>query len=259
MSGQTIMAIIGTLSGSRTLTFTAIFAAMIAVLDSIPIIPGFYSGVWDSWIFMLSPIVGILLGPVLGVIAVGLGGLVGHLVYFRDPLELIFMLGAPVGAGVAGLVYQQRWRYVFTIYSLLLLAYFITPVTWVLSLWGIWDVLAGFALIFGVMVLSGFSTSAKNLLSSINSRLVLGTVIGLESDILVRIFILVPGQTYWFFYGMPVEELQLLWLAAGFITPIKVILAAIATLAICKPLLRYFQEHIADSNEHLMTYEIESP
>jgi hypothetical protein len=252
------MAIIGTLSGSRALTFTAIFAAMIAVLDSIPIIPGFYSGIWDSWIFMLSPIVGILLGPVLGAIAVGLGGLVGHLIYFRDPLELIFMLGAPVGAGVAGLVYQQRWRYVFAIYSLLLLAYFITPVTWVLSLWGIWDVLVGFALIIGVIALSGFSPSANSVLSSINSRLVLGTVIGLESDILVRIFILIPGQTYWYFYGLPVDELQLLWLAAGFITPIKVILAAIATLAVCKPLVRNFEEHIADSNDHLMTSEVES-
>ncbi|TFG26158.1 hypothetical protein EU528_14850, partial [Candidatus Thorarchaeota archaeon] len=101
------MAILGTLSGSRSITFVAIFAAMIAILDSIPMIPGFYSGVWDSWGFMLSPIVGILLGPILGPISVGLGGLVGHLIYFRDPLELLFMLGAPVGAAMAGLVYEQ--------------------------------------------------------------------------------------------------------------------------------------------------------
>jgi hypothetical protein len=252
------MAIMGTLNGSRAITFTAIFAAMIAILDSIPIIPGFYSGIWDSWIFMLSPIVGILLGPVLGAIAVGLGGLVGHLIYFRDPLELIFMLGAPVGAGIAGLVYQQRWRYVFTVYSALLIGYFITPVTWVLSLWGIWDVLVGFVLIVGVIVLPGLSESAKRILSSINSRLVLGTIIGLESDILVRIFILIPGQFYWFFYGIPVEELQLLWLAAGFITPIKVVLATIATLAICRPLAWHFQDHMGDSNESLMTHESEN-
>jgi hypothetical protein len=235
------MAIIGKQGGSRSIAFMAVFAAMIAALDSTPMIPGFYSGVWDSWVFILSPIVGILLGPVLGAIAVGLGSLVGHLVYFRDPLELIFMLGAPVGAGMAGLVYQQRWRSAFIIYSLLLLGYFITPVTWQLSLWGIWDVLVGFTLIFGITTVSSFKKSLAGLLSSTTFRLVFGAVIGLESDILVRIFILIPCQTYWFFYGLPVEELQLMWLIAGFITPLKVVLAAIATVAIGKPIIRQFQ------------------
>ena len=241
------MAIIGTLTGSRSIAFVAIFAAIIAALDSMPMIPGFYSGIWDSWGFLLSPIVGILLGPVLGAISVGLGGFVGHIIYFRDPLELIFMFGAPVGAGIAGLVYQQKWRAVFAIYSLLLLVYFMTPVTWVLSLWGIWDVLAVFTLTFGLTVFSILNKSATGILNSTSSRLVLGTVIGLEVDILVRIFILIPGQFWWFFYGIPVEELQLMWLVAGFITPIKVIFAVIASLAIGKPLLHQFQQQKFDS------------
>lgn len=245
------MAIIGTLTGSRSITFTAIFAAMIAILDSIPMIPGFYGGIWDSWGFILSPIVGILLGPLLGAIAVGLGGFVGHLVYFRDPLELLFMLGAPVGAGIAGLAYQQRWRFVFAIYSLLLLSYFLTPVTWVLSLWGIWDVLVVFVLVLGLTVLSSFNKSTTGILSSASVRLAFGTVIGLEADILVRIFILIPGQVYWFFYGLPVEELQLMWLVAGFITPIKVIAATIVSVAIGKSLLRNFQNKNHDPDNQL--------
>ena len=128
------MALLGTFTGSRSIALTAIFAAMIAVLDSIPMIPGFYGGVWDSWGFMLSPIVGILLGPVLGVISVVIGGFVGHLVYFRDPIELLFMLGAPVGAGVAGLVFEERWKAACVIYSAMIVGYFLTPVTWSLSL-----------------------------------------------------------------------------------------------------------------------------
>ena len=225
------MAIIGTLTGSRSITFTAIFAAMIAILDSIPMIPGFYGGIWDSWGFMLSPIVGILLGPLLGAIAVGLGGFVGHL--------------------VAGLVYQQRWKFVFALYSLLLLGYFLTPVTWVLSLWGIWDVLVVFALVLGLTVLSSFNKTGTGILSSTTARLALGTVIGLEVGITLRIFILIPGQVYWFFYGLPVEELQLMWLVAGFITPIKVIVATIASVAIGKSLLRNFQNKNHDSDNQL--------
>ena len=249
------MAILGKLTGSRSITITAMFAAMIAVLDSIPMIPGFYGGIWDSWAFMLSPIVGILLGPIYGAISVGLGGLVGHLVYFRDPIELLFMLGAPVGAGMAGLVFQQRWRSVFVIYSLFLLGYFITPVTWSLSLLGIWDVLVGFWIVLVVTVISNLN-KATNLLSSTSLKLILATVIGLESDILVRIFILIPGQTYWTYYAMPLEVLQVLWLVAGIITPIKVILAALATIAIGQALIRHFQEWKQDSG-NLLTMEEE--
>lgn len=241
------MALLGTFTGSRSITLTTIFAAMVAVLDSIPMIPGFYGGIWDSWGFMLSPIVGILLGPVLGAISVGLGGLVGHLIYFRDPLELVFMIGAPAGAGVAGLVYEQKWRIVLAIYSLLLLGYFMTPITWILSLLGIWDVLVVYVITLGLTLFSNLRKSESGIVDSTTSKLVLGTVIGLEVDILVRIFILIPGQFWWFFYGIPVEELQLLWLVAGVITPIKVILSAMATVAIGKSLLHHFQYQKSDS------------
>lgn len=245
------MALMGTFTGSRSITITAIFAAMIAVLDSIPIIPGFYSGIWDSWGFILSPIVGIMLGPVLGAISVGLGGLVGHLIYFRDPLELVFMIGAPIGAGIAGLVYEQRWRIVLAIYSLFLFGYFITPVTWVLSLLGIWDVLVVYILTLGLTIVSYLKRTESGIFNSTTLKLVLGTVIGLEVDILVRIFILIPGQFWWFFYGIPVEELQLLWLVAGVVTPIKVILSAVATVAIGKSLLNHFQIERTDSLNNL--------
>jgi hypothetical protein len=242
------MAILGTLTGSRSITFVAIFAAMIAILDSIPMIPGFYGGIWDSWGFMLSPIVGILLGPVLGVISVGLGGLVGHLVYFRDPIELLFMLGAPVGAGMAGLVFQERWKAACAIYSAMILGYFLTPVTWSLSLLGVWDVLVGFVLILAITIASSLNKVGTRTLSSTNLKMILATVIGLESDILARILILIPGQMYWLYYAMPLEVLQGLWLIAGVITPIKVVLAAIATIAIGKSLLSNFENHAHDSD-----------
>ena len=131
---------------SRTVAFVAIFAAMTAVLDIIPAF-GFTSGVWDSWAFLLSPIVGILLGPYLGALSVGLGSFLGHTIYYRDPTEFLFMLGLSMGAAVAGFVYQRRWKPVFGIYTAMLLGYFIYPVTWGLPLWGIWDILVGYVIL----------------------------------------------------------------------------------------------------------------
>jgi hypothetical protein len=130
-----------------------------------------------------------------------------------------------------------------------------SPVTWVLSLWGVWDVLVVFALTLSVTVYSIFKKSSTGFPSSINSRLVLGTVIGLEADILVRIFIFIPGQFWWFFYGILVEELQLMWLVAGFITPIKVALAAVATMTIGKSMLKYLQEQKIDAWDNLSSKE----
>ena len=228
---------------SRIVAFVAVFTAMIAVLDVIPTIPGFYAGVWDSWPFLLAPIVGILLGPYLGALSVGLGSLLGHMIYFRDPTEMLFMIGLSLGAAMAGFVYQQRWRPVLGIYTALLLGYFVYPVTWELPLWGIWDVLIGYGivLIYSIVTIrggwSGISERNKVL------ALLFSSVIALETDILFRIFVLVPGQAYWFFYGWTPTDLYYIWLGAGFITPIKVVMAASVAVTLGLQLLRILERH----------------
>jgi hypothetical protein len=223
---------------SRFVAFAAVFSALVAVLDAIPILPMLYSGVWDSWIFLISPIVGVLLGPVIGAICTGIGSILGHFIFFRDPFEFLFMLGAPIGAAIAALIYQQRWRPALIIYSGLLLAYFLTPVAWLLPLWGIWDTLGAYALLllFALSIAEGWWPAANTRFLFL--RLSLCSIIGLEADILFRIFLLVPCQTYWVFYGWTPAQLQLIWLAAGVITPVKVALAALATIMLGFSLMR---------------------
>ncbi|MHA1638165.1 MAG: hypothetical protein ACTSUB_09145 [Candidatus Thorarchaeota archaeon] len=225
-------------SKSHFVSFTAIFSAFIAVLDVIPMVPGFYGGIWDSWVFVLSPLVGILLGPFAGAFSVLLGSLLGHMIFFRDPYELVFMMGAPFGAMMSGLVYQGRWKPVLGLYSTLLLGYFLTPISWVLPLWGVWDLMLG----YGVVLLFVFLTTHTSIFNKdsnrTGARLLFCSVIGLESDILLRIFILIPGQTYWIFYGLTPEMLQLMWAFAGFITPLKVLVASIVVVILGLTLLR---------------------
>ena len=224
---------------SRFTSFVAVFTALAVVLDVIPIIPGFYSGIWDSWLFLLSPLFGILLGPLVGGASIALGSLLGHLIYFRDPFEMVFMLGAPLCAVMAGLVYQQKWRIVMGAYSTMLFAYFIYPISWTLPLWGVWDVILG----FGFVVLFSLMANRQLLTERTSVSIALASVIGLESDILLRICILVPGQTYWLFYGLTPEMLTMLWLAAGLITPIKVLMGIVTSVGFGGALLRSLNEH----------------
>ena len=226
-------------SRSRFVAFVAVFTALAAVLDALPVLPGFYSGIWDSWLFLLSPLLGVLLGPAVAAISIGLGSLLGHFIYFRDPYEFLFMLGAPVGAAIAALVYQRRWRPVVLLYTAMLAAYFLTPVTWLLPLIGIWDTLVGYgaALIFALLVVRGWIPKPEE----DQGRLILlplGSLIGLEADVLFRIFLFIPCQTYWLFYSLGPQQLQLLWLGAGIITPLKVAMAAGVTVSLGLPLLR---------------------
>ncbi len=223
---------------SLFVALTAVFAAMVAALDVIPMIPGFYGGIWDSWVFLLSPIIGALLGPYIGAVAVGIGSLTGHFIYFRDPFELVFQFGAPLGAAMGGFVYQRRWKPALGIYSIMLLGYFLEPVSWVLPLWGIWDTLLGYGVLLAFVLITNRDWWPKDETHQNILGLLFTIIIGLESDILFRIFVLIPGQTYWLFYGFTPEVLQMLWLGAGIITPIKVALATIAGLLIGLPLLR---------------------
>lgn len=236
-------------SSSRFVAFVAMFAAMSTVLDLL-LIPS--EGVWDSWIFLLSPLVGALIGPIGGFIAIGIGSLAGHLIFFRDAYELLFMFGAPLGALMGGFVYQGKWKPVVAIYSLMLLGYFLEPVSWLLPLWGIWDILAAFCLIIVFSFVSSRNMWPENKTRRDFLNLLFTIIIGLESDILFRVFVLIPGQTYWFFYGLSPEALQLIWLGAGILTPLKVAIATVVGLAIGLPLLRQFPDGLLHSENRVL-------
>lgn len=224
---------------SRIVAYLAVFIALVTVFDVIPMLPVFYGGIWDSWVFLFAPIIGVLLGPLFGMAAVGFGSFLGHIIYFRaDPFELFFMLGAILGTACAALIFQRRWKPVLIIYTLLLAGYFLYPVTWMLPLIGIWDIILAYFLLILFTILITRQWWPSNRWSSVWLLLLFAAIIGLEADILFRVFILVPGQTYWLFYGLTPEALYLMWLTAGIITPTKVALGTLFTVTIGYSLLR---------------------
>jgi hypothetical protein len=213
-------------SKTQRIAIIAMFAAISVVLDAV-ITPGFSAGVWYGWVFLLSPTNGVILGPVDGFITTLISVMVGHTVVFRESIyEYVFTLGAPIAAFISGLVYRKR--NVALYFTLLLGAYFLTPVARALPIWGMWDVYLAYLILVAWTVIPNTSKTAW--LENQNIRLALATFIGLEADILFRIFILVPCNGYSIFYGLTPEALAAIWaVPAPLITPIKVAVSMVLT------------------------------
>lgn len=223
---------------STFISTVAVFAAFNIICDSLmgPPLP-MPPSVWYSWIFIATPITGIVLGPYAGFLSSLIGVMIGHSIYFRDVYEFLFTLGAPLGAMVAGLLFRGRWKMVLTYYTVLLGVYFITPVAWQLPIWGMWDVYLAYAilLVAVMMIRMGiWNPKSKGLLYVI----ALSTFIGLEADILFRIFVFIPGQTYRLFYDYSVETLRFIWMEGAAETPIKVALSTLVTAVVGPPVIR---------------------
>src|SRR4030042_1659288 len=101
---------------TRSIALIAIFAALTAVLDMLPGLPQLSSGVWYGWIFIAIPLVGVILGPVEAFLSVFIGVMVSHTIFFLDPYEYLFTIGAPIGAVISSLVFRQRLRLVLPYY-----------------------------------------------------------------------------------------------------------------------------------------------
>lgn len=188
---------------------------------------------------MVTPISGILLGPYAGFLSSFIGVMVGHSMVFRGSEEFLFTLGAPLAAMISGFLFRGRWREVLICYLAMLGAYFATPVAWQLPLWGMWDVFLAFGCLLAIVIAVQKWRSVWDLKArtSILYILALCTFIGLEADVLFRIFIFIPGQAYDWIYGYSVSYLQVIWGVGAIETPIKVALSALVTTIIGPPII----------------------
>lgn len=221
---------------ARKWSLIVIFAAMGVVCDAV-VTTGFSAGVWFGGVFMLSPIVGMILGPYNGFISMFTAVMIGHWLVPRETIyEFIFTLGAPTGSMMSGFMFKGEWKKVFSFYTAMLVFYFITPVSWYLPIWGMWDVLVAYAilLVLGVVM----SIRGLNEFEQL-SPFAVSAFIGLEADVLLRIFILVPCHTYHFFYGLTPQALAAIWsVPAPLITPFKVLLSTLTATLVTPQILR---------------------
>lgn len=230
---------------SSFVSLIAVFAAFSIVCDSLIGPPLPFSGVWYSWIFMVEAVNGIILGPYAGFFSSLIGVMVGHSINFRGSEEFLFTLGAPIGAMISGFIIRGKWKTALIYYLALLGAYFVTPVAWQLPLWGMWDTY----LAFGCLLFLTIATRKWKGFWSVESTglrllqiVALCTFIGLEADVLFRIFILVPCQTYQSIYALDVGVLQLWWTVGAVETSTKAALSTLATMMMTPPIIKVIRK-----------------
>ena len=210
---------------SRFVSKVAIFTAVTAVLDAL-IIPQLSSGVWFGLVYLIIPVTGILLGPRMGFTSTLLGVFVGHTISPRGLEEFLFTLGAPIGALMSSYLYQKQWIPLFGFFTFSLVTYFLTPVTQTLPFWGMWDVYIAY---FFLLLATGIIHLRSKWWENNWVRYSFSAFIGLESDVLFRIFLFIPLGTYQSIYGLPEEILASIWVAGALITPIKVGVSTLLT------------------------------
>lgn len=225
---------------SHFLALVAVFASLNIVFDSIAGIPQFSSGVWYSWVFMTEPLTGLILPPYAAFLSTFIGVMAGHFIYPRGIYEFFFTVGTPIGSMISGLLLRRRFNIVLVYFAALFAAYFAAPVSWQLPLWGMWDTYSAFAalLIANVVFSMGGIVPRQEKRHVLPSVLAFYAFIGLEADILFRIFLFIPCQTYRLLFFFTVEELQFIWLAGAVITPIQVAISAIFASIMGVPLMK---------------------
>ncbi len=178
------------------ITLTATFAALHATLY-------FFTPqlLWRNWAIYLEPIEGIILGPTAGFFAALFGSVAGRMIK-PDPATFIFgVIAEPVAVLVCAMLVRGKWQMVLPIYGTVLVAYFAHPFGRWFPLWTIADVLVAFALIYPAARI-GKWVSEPNLKRLIVSLLVI-SFIGIATDALMRIFLLVPAGLHILFTSNP--------------------------------------------------------
>ncbi|MEM2265012.1 MAG: hypothetical protein QXX03_07500 [Nitrososphaerota archaeon] len=219
---------------SRFLTLISLFSALHAIFVLIPL-------PFRSFMVIIQPLEGIILGVYGGFFSALLGSIVGRVIRPMEGLLPIFGITAePIGALTAALFFRKKWKYVFLIYVILLTGYFIHPLGRILPAWCLWDIYIAFILTFiSPLFLKKFKeiTNSKKLVF----LLALTSFIGIEADALVRIFILIPVGFY-SLMGIPEEALTPIWIAGAIQTPLEAILSIIATVILGVPLIKFLKE-----------------
>jgi hypothetical protein len=178
---------------TRTVAFIGVFAALHASLYLIS--PPF---LWRNWAIYLSPIEGMILGPLAGFAAALIGSATGRFL-LPNSLWMFGIIAEPLSVMTAGFLTRGKWRPVAVLYTLMFVAYFISPMGQSLPLWPMSDTMIAFILVYPAAKLSKnlfIETVTHANLKLLSLSLVLVSSVTIITDGLTRVFLFIPVSLY---------------------------------------------------------------
>jgi len=130
------------------------FAALYTVLSFVSLFPIIgAAGTFITLASIMAPLIGIILGPHVGAVAVSLGGFLGWSITRTGAFNFISFVPGATTAFASGLLYNGRRRHAFLVYStlLLLLAFYPTIGPMWLYPYYVWFQLVGLAILASLL------------------------------------------------------------------------------------------------------------
>jgi len=226
---------------TKDVALTVCFTALYAVLASIPIFQ--ILGMPNRSITaaaVVAPIIGVLLGPYVGVLSTALGGTIG---FFNGSFSPPSFVSGVVTALCAGLLYKGKRIWCAMVYLLFLAVFSFYP--YIGPAWlfppSMWFQIVGF-----IILVSPLQTMAtQNLKSDNNARFFFAFFI-------VSLVATLAGQisgslTFMLISPVPTEGWLVLWQGLTFLYPVERIIIGLASALISAPLLKVLRKSNLES------------
>ncbi len=220
---------------SLWIALTAVFAGLHAVLYFLtpPIL-------WRNWAIYLEPIEGIILGPVAGFFAALFGSVIGRTIKPTDPTMFIFgVIAEPVAVLVCGMLARGKWQTALPVYAAALIAYFAHPFGRWFPLWTVADVLLALVLIYPAARIGKWVSESN--VRRLAVSLLLISFVGVATDALMRVFLLVPAGLHTLFTSNP-DVVYGIFVAGAVDSFIEDALVVVISLLVGVPLLSALQK-----------------
>jgi len=225
---------------TRQIALTAIFAALyVAISVAIPFaIPLGVAGLEIALPALFATIFGIIIGPYLGTAAAFIGALASLALLGMSPYSVPFLLSPPLNAFVSGSLFYNKWKQAVIPFAVIMVEFLFTPPvsgfnSVQIAIWVLWDKILAVALIAPLVLFR------KKLTAGLGAAAIfLVAFIGNQADNIWGSFAFALPPVYEGIFQMPMEAVQLAFLASPFVYPaIRLIQAFIVTI-ITVPLLQ---------------------
>lgn len=246
---------------TRHVALVAVFASLYYVLSIIsPYIPAI--GVPDLKIkleALIASVFGIILGPYLGAFAAFLGAFVSWVLPpgSMSPYGAPFLLSPPINALVVGLIFYRKWKWAFSIFGALILAFLFSPPSqpitghsqifdpynpsnaYTIPIYYVpaavlWDKVIALLLILPTVKFAKRLCNPKG----IPIMFFLLTFVGNQADNMWGCNAFAIPLVYESIFGLPLEVVRFLFLVSPFIYPAIRLMQAILATAIAVPIVR---------------------